>query len=585
MAVTRIASSVSGEATTIAVDKPTGTLDGHYIVLVFSHTSGNEPDLTGTDWAVIYDNEIAEGARIVALGHFANSDPATYEIPWLSGSTGVITMAHTYSGVNTTTPTGTAVSNPDPATNDTPGPFVSASVTAIADDSILFVILSDEENDPDGPYDRGTPASMTLLQTGFPAFSNRLLTTYDEPVDTGATGTRTAASGHHWNTGAFIINPAGGGGGSYTLVCAQGSFGVTGQAATLAPSTTHTLVCAQGALALSGSSAALHHAASVSLDAMGLTVTGFATGVVAQRRLTLAQGSYAITGQVVTLTAPNDADAVLPCAQGGFALIGQAATPRAARRLVAAAGSLAIGGNAAGLRAGRRCVMAPGSLAITGPSTALRLARRLVAAQGSFAITGPATSLRAAHRMTAAQGAYAVGGSAATLTASQVRTLVAASGSYAVTGYAIPLGGSRSVMLSGGTLGITGNATLLRVARRLVAVAGAYGLTGHAAALVAAHALAAAPGTLAIAGGPMGVARGRAVALAAGLFAITGRPCSPHPARALLAIPGAYTLTGRAVALTYSAAITFVGLCVAELHAAATPTATLTNAATPSTTP
>ena len=164
--------------------------------------------------------------------------------------------------------------------------------------------------------------------------------------------------------------PSAGAGGGVTLTAAQGSYTLTGQAATLRVA--RNMAAAQGAYSL----------------------TGQAAGLRTSKVLTAAQGSYAITGQAATLTYSGAGAKTLTADAGTYSLTGQAAVLRVARVLTAAQGTYTY----------------------TGQDAALRRLYTLTAAHGAYALTGQSAVLRRALRMTAAQGSYALSGQAATLT-------------------------------------------------------------------------------------------------------------------------------------------------------------------------
>lgn len=126
---------------------------------------------------------------------------------------------------------------------------------------------------------------------------------------------------------------------------------------------------------------------------------------------------------------------------------------------------------------------AQGSYALTGQAAAVRTARKLVAAQGSYALTGQAAGLKRGYRLVAAAGAYALSGQAAVLRAA--RRLVAAAGSYALSGQAVTLTYTlaRSLVAAAGSYALTGQAAVLRLTRKLVAAFGTYNLSGIAVGL------------------------------------------------------------------------------------------------------
>lgn len=157
-------------------------------------------------------------------------------------------------------------------------------------------------------------------------------------------------------------------------------------------SANYTLTAAQGSFALTGNAATL----------------------TAQRRLTAAQASFMLTGNAANLTAQR----LLTAAHGSFTLTGQDATltPSGANTLTAATGSFALTGNAANLMAQRLLTAEQASFTLTGQAANLNHGYYLQAAAGSFALTGQAATLIKQSVLTGAHGSFTLTGQAATLT-------------------------------------------------------------------------------------------------------------------------------------------------------------------------
>ncbi len=104
---------------------------------------------------------------------------------------------------------------------------------------------------------------------------------------------------------------------AYTLACAQGSFGLTGQTLTM----TRALLMAetQGSYALSGQPLTLAHGYVMALTQGSYALTGQAMSFLRGLKAVLAQGSYSLTGQAVGLLR----GLVLSVAQGSYVLTGQ----------------------------------------------------------------------------------------------------------------------------------------------------------------------------------------------------------------------------------------------------------------------
>ena len=157
--------------------------------------------------------------------------------------------------------------------------------------------------------------------------------------------------------------------------------------------------------------------------------------------------TYTLGGSPYTLTA----DAAV------FALTANAATLRAARRLVAGTPSFVLTANAATLRAARRLVAGTASFALTANAATLRAARRLAAAAASFALTANAATLRAARRLAVTTARFTLTCNTVTLRAA--RKLAAATATYVLTVLSVVLryGGVPSTAVTSVTATIAEN--------------------------------------------------------------------------------------------------------------------------------
>ena len=161
-----------------------------------------------------------------------------------------------------------------------------------------------------------------------------------------------------------------GGGPTYTLTAAQGSFSLTGEATTFKAA--RNITASQGSYSLTGESALFK----------------------ASRKLLAAYGSYTLTGEDVTLTyTPSGATYTLTAGQGSYALTGEAAAFKVARKMTASYGSFTLTGEAAGLVRGYTLTAAYGTFTYTGEASSLIVSRKMTAAYGSYALTGQNATL------------------------------------------------------------------------------------------------------------------------------------------------------------------------------------------------
>lgn len=128
---------------------------------------------------------------------------------------------------------------------------------------------------------------------------------------------------------------------------------------------------------------------------------------------------------------------------GSFALNGQAAGLRAARKLPAAYGAFSLNGQAAGLKYGRKLAAALGSFALNGQPITLTYSgagpKVMVADAGVFSLSGQTLTLRHNRTVTAGLGAFALDGQSVSLAYSGGYRLGADAGSFALNGQSVGL--------------------------------------------------------------------------------------------------------------------------------------------------
>jgi hypothetical protein len=233
---------------------------------------------------------------------------------------------------------------------------------------------------------------------------------------------------------------ASGGGGSYSLTCAAGSYTGTGQAVGLLVS--RSLAAGQGSYTLSGQDVALLRLYTLTAAQGAYSLSGQALALVVSRMLAAGQGSYTLTGQAVGLLGSR----VLGIGQGSYALTGQAVslvyTPAGSYSLLASSGAYTLTGQAVGLLLQRLFAIGQGSYSLGGQSVGLLASRVLAVGQGSYALTGQAVGLTytpagATYTLTCSAGSYSLAGQA--LGFGRGYVLAAAAGTYTFTGRAVVL--------------------------------------------------------------------------------------------------------------------------------------------------
>lgn len=380
-------------ATSITVNKPTGTADNDICFLFLAHLANEDPNSGLTGWTQLgtrrYD--AVSGKSHSLYYRIAASEAASYTIGWATSGRSGGTVATYRDGFDTATPID-VVSDTTYVTNNTT--LRAAGMTVAAANSALIFF---------GAVHAST--SITATPSTNP-------TTFAEDVDnwnstsrftreiasviwtsSGATGNMDATiSGASANKHAFAValNVAAAGGD----VAAAGSLSITGAAVLNAAGS----LAAAGAASISG--AADLDAAGSLVAAGALSITGAAdldaTGAL------LAAGSASITG-----TADLDAIGNL-LAAGSLAIEGAADLTGASDTDVAASGSLSVTGSAALNAIGS--LTTAGSLSIIGSSDLDAIGQLLAA--GSIVVTGAADLTSTTASDISASGELSITGSA-----------------------------------------------------------------------------------------------------------------------------------------------------------------------------
>lgn len=230
----------------------------------------------------------------------------------------------------------------------------------------------------------------------------------DDAFDTAA-GASWATSAA-WGGIASEIKAASSG---YTITAAQGSFVLSGQAAT--PKAARLLTAAQGAYTQSGQSANLLKGFLLVAAQGSYVLSGQVAALRVARLLAAGQGSYTLTGQAANLLRGF----LLAAAQGSYTLTGQAAdliyTPIGGYTLAAAGGTFALSGQAVNLLFGHKVIAAQGAFVLSGQNANLLKGYLLTAAQDGYTLTGQSVAFLIARRLMAAMGSYVLSGQAVTL--------------------------------------------------------------------------------------------------------------------------------------------------------------------------
>ena len=409
-----------------------------------------------------------------------------------------------------------------------------------------------------------------------------------------------------------------GGGPTYTLTAAYGSFTQTGQASgTLF---NRVISAGQGSFGLTGQAAGTLFNRMIGAGQGSFTLTGEEAALLLQRLLGASQGSFTLSGQTVDLVyTPVTADPpgyllddtywpqtyaywpmeyeywpvagvggptytltaeygsfsmggqasgtlfnrLIAALQGSFTLTGEASGLLFNRMLDADQGGFTLSGQAAGLLFHRLLGAGQGSFTLSGQAAGLLFNRLIGAEQGSFTLSGQASGLLYNRLLAAAQGSFVLSGQAVELVYSggaATYTLIASQGSFALSGTSAGLLANRLLAAAQGSFTLTGEAADLLRGFHLDAGQGSFILSGQDADLIAARLMQAGLGSFALGGQASGLLHNRLLVAGQGAFVLSGQDAAQLYHRILSATQGSFTVTGIAVNFDYSGSV--IGMVV-----------------------
>lgn len=240
---------------------------------------------------------------------------------------------------------------------------------------------------------------------------------------------------------------------------------------------------------------------------------------------------------------------------GTYALSGQDATLRNARRIAAENATYTLSGQAATARVARLLTSALGTYTESGQDASLLAARRLTSAAATYTLTGQTATLLRALKVAGGLGGFTLNGQDATLDYSGSNPLLDADlGGFTLSGQTVGLLRGLKLAAAVGTLTESGQDATLRRGLRLVIGDGTYTLSGIDANLAKGLGLVAGVGAFTVAGQDAGFLRTRRLTSALGTFTLTGQPATLTYSGASDSAP--ITFTGFDLSLD----ITFTGL-------------------------
>ncbi|MGX7894401.1 hypothetical protein [Tsuneonella sp. HG222] len=205
------------------------------------------------------------------------------------------------------------------------------------------------------------------------------------------------------------------------------------------------------------------------------TLTGTATGLTRQLRLTADLRTYALTRIAAVLAKLYRLTADVRT----YSLTGVAADFRRALRMPATTATFSLSGTATGTYYNRRLTADQASFTLTGVNATIARTTVMAAAVSSFALTGVAATFRRSLQMPATVSNFTLSG-VATPTTKQSR-FNADPAAFVLTGYATAFPRANVMLASTGVFTLTGTATALNRARSMPATVASFTLTGIAA--------------------------------------------------------------------------------------------------------
>jgi len=359
----------------------------------------------------------------------------------------------------------------------------------------------------------------------------------DFTSDTEVTGTRATNTDPDGTTMFEVVEFVLAGGVNTTIVAAQGSYALTGQAANTLLG--HKMIAAQGGYSLTGQVAITTKGTPITAAQGSYVLNGQAANTLWDHLIAAAQGSYTLSGQAAVLSRQVSIGAgqgayalngqagvllwghVVGAGQGAYTLTGQAANTLWGRLIAAVQGAYALNGQAAITTKDTPLAAAQGAYALNGQAANTLWGRLIAAVQGAYALNGQAAATRQGQIVTAAQGAYALGGQSANTLWGHL--VAAVQGAYALNGQAGILSRQVTIAGAGGAYALTGQAANTLWGRLIAAVQGAYALGGQAAVLSRQVAMAAGQGGYAVSGQAAILLWQRRIAAGQGGYVVTGQ--------------------------------------------------------------
>jgi hypothetical protein len=248
-----------------------------------------------------------------------------------------------------------------------------------------------------------------------------------------------------------------------------GLFTFEGGSATTGLLFDRVLSAAPGTFAVTGADATLTHSAlghyTLTADSATYVLTGSAAELLVAIRLTADSGAVTLIGSDATLAYTPVENYVLPADAGAFEITGMDAVIEAARMLFSEAVAFALTGGDAEFRIDLRLPADPGAVTLTGADVALLHAtpgNYLISAEGgAYTLTGADVAFAGMRTLTADEGNFALTGAA--VEAQMAYVLAADSGPFALTGAAVTFGygGNLNLTADAGSYALAGSAAIL----------------------------------------------------------------------------------------------------------------------------
>jgi hypothetical protein len=303
----------------------------------------------------------------------------------------------------------------------------------------------------------------------------------------------------------------------------------------------YTITIDAGSYAISGQVVSLLLGRKIVAASAAYSIAGQASGALKGSQVDAGSGSILITGQPTTL----QKDSKIDIEAGGYSIAGQIANLLKGFKIGIEAGAVVITGQDAGTLYGRLISIDPGGYTLVGQDTDLLYSRLISIDPGSYLLTGKAAAILRDGRIVIDAGSYALSGQGAGLLLGRLISIDA--GSFELTGQDIGFLLGYALIADPGSFALTGQIAGLLRGSKIAIDAGSYILAGQDVALIktGGYTIDIESGAVILSGQPLNLLFGRKVAAGSGIYLITGQDVEALKGFKAIANPGDYSIIGQ----------------------------------------